>query len=64
MKIERGNVYWADLDPVRGSEMAKTRPCVVVSATQFNGFALAPTYTYEDEFPAAQAETEPRAAAR
>ena len=36
MKIERGNVYWADLDPVRGSEMAKTRPCVVVSATQSN----------------------------
>ena len=36
MKIERGNVYWADLDPVRCSEMAKTRPCVVVSATQFN----------------------------
>lgn len=36
MKIERGNVYWADLDPARGSEMAKTRPCVVVSATQFN----------------------------
>ena len=35
-----------------------------VSATQFNGFALAPTYTYEEEFPAAQAETEPRAAAR
>ena len=35
-----------------------------VSATQFNGFALAPTYTYEEEFPAARAETEPRAAAR
>ena len=35
-----------------------------VSATQFNGFALAPTYTYEDEFPAARAETEQRAAAR
>ena len=36
MKIERGNVYWADLDPVRSSEMAKTRPCVVISTTQFN----------------------------
>ncbi|MGE9840798.1 type III PLP-dependent enzyme [Selenomonas bovis] len=35
-----------------------------VSATQFNGFALAPTYTYEEEFPAAQAETEQHAAAR
>jgi mRNA interferase MazF len=29
-------VYWVELDPVRGSEMAKTRPCVVVSATPFN----------------------------
>ena len=36
MKIERGNVYWADLDPVRSSEMAKTRPCVVVSDSSLN----------------------------
>lgn len=36
MKVERGSVYWVELDPVQGSEMAKTRPCVVVSATQFN----------------------------
>jgi mRNA interferase MazF len=36
MSVERGSVYWVELDPVRGSEMAKTRPCVVVSATPFN----------------------------
>jgi len=36
MRVERGSVYWVDLDPVQGSEMSKTRPCVVVSATQFN----------------------------
>ncbi len=36
MKVQRGDVYWTDLDPVRGSETAKTRPCVVVSETQFN----------------------------
>ncbi len=36
MSIERGSVYWVELDPVRDSEMAKTRPCVVVSATPFN----------------------------
>ena len=34
--IERGDVYWAALDPVIGSELAKTRPCVVVSATEVN----------------------------
>lgn len=26
--ILRGQVYWVELDPVRGSEIAKTRPCV------------------------------------
>lgn len=36
MSIERGAVYWVALDPVQGSEMAKTHPCVVVSATEFN----------------------------
>lgn len=34
--ISRCEVYWVDLDPVRGSEIAKTRPCVVVSETEVN----------------------------
>lgn len=34
--IERGDVFWTTLDPVQGSEMAKTRPCVVVSLTELN----------------------------
>lgn len=34
--IERADVYWVTLDPVQGSELAKTRPCVVVSATELN----------------------------
>lgn len=34
--IERGDVFWTRLDPVQGSEMAKTRPCVVVSVTELN----------------------------
>jgi mRNA interferase MazF len=34
--IKRGSVYWTALDPVRGSEIAKTRPCVVVSAEEIN----------------------------
>ncbi len=32
----RGEVYWTELDPVRGSEIAKTRPCVVISKTKIN----------------------------
>ncbi|MDD4927605.1 MAG: type II toxin-antitoxin system PemK/MazF family toxin [Methylotenera sp.] len=35
-QIQRGQVYWVTLDPVRGSEIAKTRPCVVISANEIN----------------------------
>jgi len=34
--LERGAVCWVELDPVRGSEIAKTRPCVVLSASVIN----------------------------
>ena len=33
---ERGEVYWTALDPARGHEQVKTRPCVIVSATTIN----------------------------
>jgi mRNA interferase MazF len=29
--LVRGSVVWVSLDPVRGAEIPKTRPCVVVS---------------------------------
>jgi mRNA interferase MazF len=35
-RIERYCVYFADLDPVRGREIAKTRPVVVVSQDEMN----------------------------
>jgi mRNA interferase MazF len=35
-QIERYCVYLADLDPVRGREIAKTRPVVVVSQDEMN----------------------------
>ncbi len=34
--IERGEVYWVELDPTRGAEVAKTRPCFVLSASEIN----------------------------
>lgn len=34
--IERGDVFWVDLEPVRGSEIAKTRPCVILSTNEIN----------------------------
>ena len=32
----RGEVWWVQLDPTRGSEIKKTRPCVVVGASVLN----------------------------
>ncbi len=34
--IARGNVYLVSLDPTRGSEIKKTRPCLVVSPNELN----------------------------
>ncbi len=34
--ISRGQVYWVELDPVRGSAIAKTRPCVLLSTEEVN----------------------------
>jgi len=35
-RILRGGIYWADLNPVRGSEQAGFRPVVVISQDIFN----------------------------
>src|SRR3954447_7527043 len=32
----RGEVWWIRLDPTLGSEIAKTRPCVILSGNVFN----------------------------
>ena len=34
--VERGAVHLVSLDPTRGSEIRKTRPCVVVSPNELN----------------------------
>ena len=34
--ISRGEVYLVQLDPTRGSEIRKTRPCLVVSPNELN----------------------------
>ena len=33
---DRGEVYLVELDPTRGSEIRKTRPCLVVSPDELN----------------------------
>lgn len=33
---KRGEVWWVQLDPTRGSEIRKTRPCAVLTADVLN----------------------------
>ena len=37
-RIEQYFAYWVTLDPTLGSEIAKTRPCVVVSPNELNDY--------------------------
>ena len=34
--MNRGEIYWVDLNPSTGSEINKLRPCVLVGATPIN----------------------------
>lgn len=36
MKLKRGEIVLADLDPTVGAEIQKTRPCVIVSPDEMN----------------------------
>ncbi len=36
--IHRGDVFLVSLDPARGGEIRKTRPCVVVSPDELNSY--------------------------
>ena len=55
IKPKRGEVYLVNLDPVIGSEIAKTRPCLVVSPDVLNSrFAtviVAPLTSTEKPYP-------------
>ena len=51
----RGDVYLVQLNPTRGSEIRKTRPCVVVSPDELNAhlatFIVAPLTTGGHPYP-------------
>lgn len=34
--VKQYDVHWISLDPTRGSEISKTRPCVIVSPDELN----------------------------
>jgi mRNA interferase MazF len=36
MVVNQYEIYWIDLDPTRGSEIQKIRPCIVISPDEMN----------------------------
>jgi mRNA interferase MazF len=54
-KIRRGDVFLVDLNPTRGGEIRKSRPCVVVSPDELNAhlrtFIIAPLTTGGHSYP-------------
>jgi len=54
-EVSRGEVYLVALDPTRGAEIRKTRPCVVVSPNELNAhlrtFIVAPLTTGGHSYP-------------
>ena len=53
--LRRGDVFLVSLDPTRGGESRKTRPCVVVSPDELNAhlqtFIVAPLTTGSHPYP-------------
>lgn len=53
--VRRGEVYLTQLNPVRGQEIRKTRPCVVISPDELNEamgtFIVAPLTTGSHPYP-------------
>ena len=53
--VQRGEVFLVDLNPTRGGEIRKTRPCVVVSPDELNAylrtFIVAPLTTGGRPYP-------------
>ena len=54
-EVRRGEVFLVDLNPTRGGEMRKARPCVIVSPDDLNQhlttFIIAPLTTGAREYP-------------
>ncbi len=54
-RVVRGEVFLVSLNPTRGSEIRKTRPCVVVSPDELNAhlraYVVAPLTTGSHHYP-------------
>lgn len=38
-QIKRGDIFWVNLDPALGTEMMKTRPCLIISNNTANEYS-------------------------
>ena len=54
-RVRRGEVFLVALEPSRGREIQKTRPCLIISPDQLNGalttFLIAPLTTGSRPYP-------------
>ena len=55
MEVKQYEIYWAKLDPTIGSEIQKTRPCLVITPNEMNNsidtVIIAPLTTKSHNFP-------------
>ena len=55
MTVKQYEIYWAELDPTVGSEIQKTRPCLVITPNEMNNnintIIIAPLTTKSHNFP-------------
>jgi len=53
--VRRGDIFLITLDPTRGEEIRKTRPCVVISPDELNAhlhtYIVAPLTTGSHQYP-------------
>ena len=53
--VRRGDIFLISLDPTRGEEIRKTRPCVVISPDELNAYLhtyiVAPLTTGSHQYP-------------
>lgn len=54
-QVQRYDVYLVELDPTQGSEIEKTRPCVIVSPDEMNRYIrtviIAPMTSAQRDYP-------------
>ncbi len=55
MEIKQYEIFWIDLEPTKGAEIKKVRPCVIISPNEMNKYLntiiIAPMTTKSHNYP-------------